>query len=101
MKFTGKLYREDNLIDACVHGEIQIFRRKPLSNIFDGSGHMETPNSLPVGNLDIGLDILKGQFILAFDTPRYGVPDKLDISLTFVEEPERKRASFDLKHVIK
>jgi hypothetical protein len=101
MKFTGKLYLEDKLIDACVLGEIQIFWHKPLSNIFDGSGHMETSNSLPVGNVDIGLDILKGQFILVFDTPRYGAPDRLFINITDVEEPERKRASFDLNHVIK
>jgi len=101
MKFSGKLYREDILIDENVIGDIQIHRRKPLSPIFDGAGELETSKLLPIGNMDIGVDILKAQFILEFDSPKYGVPDRLFINITFVEEPERKRASFDLKHVIK
>jgi len=100
MKFTGKLYQKDRLIDPGVSGDIQLYRRKPLTNIFDGSGHMETSRPLPVGTIDIGLDVLKGQFILAFDAPTCGIPEKIFINVIFVEEPERTRASFNLDYVI-
>ena len=103
--FKCKLKRGDEIIDehvtCIIHG---LRRRKPLSSIFEGEGEIDTSKTLPIGQMDISMDMKKGQFILIFDPPvdisEYGILDKLYINITYIEEPLRRCASFDLKRII-